>query len=233
VRKRRVFLVLIAGVVCVGVIAAILAHDSEPVYEGKKLSEWVLVFDTPPGVEGLERWVCNIQEAEEALRHCGTNTVPYLVAWLRYETPVWKVKVYGAANRILMHVKPAWCLHGNADMDARLARGATLALMSLSFDESAVGVLRQIFEKPRGKASAGRAEIVLVARGYSLGRITPVVADAFLDEWLVATTGPLGSYPAITEWMGSAEFRKAVYHVALVRSVYGGRWLPLRDSSQR
>jgi hypothetical protein len=82
-RRRIVWMTLACGLVT---LAAILAlRDREPRYEGRSLSEWI---DLAGGVDPT------IPEpaVADAIRHIGTNALPWLVRWLRYEEPAWKRK---------------------------------------------------------------------------------------------------------------------------------------------
>ena len=73
-----------------GVLAALVwLGEKEPAYEGKKLSEWVKAIGTIGSGEGRDR---GRMEAEKAVRHIGTNALPWLLKWIRYEKPAWKVK---------------------------------------------------------------------------------------------------------------------------------------------
>jgi hypothetical protein len=73
-------------VVCVlaGIgVVAFWPGEREPEYNGKKLSEWCSVYwgwtwpEVPSGRE----------KARVAINHIGTNALPFLVAWLRYDHP--------------------------------------------------------------------------------------------------------------------------------------------------
>lgn len=59
----------------------------------------------------------------------GTNSLPYLMKWIRYDTPVWKRKLYGMINPALRRLKPSWQL---ADGEAQIrAEGSLFALITL------------------------------------------------------------------------------------------------------
>src|SRR5437016_13745323 len=137
----------------VGLLVCGVFRERDPEYGGKRLSEWVLDLAThhwePDGGEAV------LQQAEDAIRHAGTNALPYLLSWIRYEGTPWKAKLYGAANRILRRLKPSWCLRHDDDKEDRLARGATHALIARGQQAgSAIGELTQLVNKPRGKGSA-------------------------------------------------------------------------------
>jgi hypothetical protein len=65
--KRRCVIVTILNVCLLGVVA-MNVWPWEPVYQGRKLSKW------------LEH---SGEEADNAVRHIGTNALPYLVRWIR------------------------------------------------------------------------------------------------------------------------------------------------------
>src|SRR5437764_1219087 len=58
----------------------------------------------------------------------GSNAVPGLLKWLRYETPLWKVQLY-RLNPMLRPVKPSWII--NEESDELQIRGAARALQRL------------------------------------------------------------------------------------------------------
>src|SRR5438477_4276939 len=94
-RRRRVFLVLIAAVVLVvvGMFVAGAFREREPEYGGKRLSEWVVTFEAPTPDESM----IHTEEAVDAIRHIGTHAIPYLLKWIRYErsdrSSGWKSKL--------------------------------------------------------------------------------------------------------------------------------------------
>src|SRR5882672_6888759 len=116
-RRRAVYLmlaVLVVGGVLVGVFAR---REREPEYGGKRLSEWVdptywgeYRFSQGNSIQGMP------SEVADAIRHTGTNAVPYLLSWIRYEPPAWKRKSFTIINR-LFHSAPI-------DHEARRADGA-------------------------------------------------------------------------------------------------------------
>ena len=60
--------------------------SSEPSYNGKSLSEWLKVHANAPTQ-------AEFQESESAVRHIGTNAIPFLVADLAYQPRDWMVKM--------------------------------------------------------------------------------------------------------------------------------------------
>ena len=63
-------------------------------YEGKRLSEWLEQFDVNSmGFKNNQTWLEEIAPATNAVHHIGTNALPFLVKWIDYEMPAWKVFV--------------------------------------------------------------------------------------------------------------------------------------------
>src|SRR5580765_6800100 len=93
-RKRAVYLMLVV-LVLGGVLVAVFGRrEREPEYGGKRLSEWVKKL---PG-----------EDAEKGIREIGTNALPYLLKWIRYETRDWKQRFYETVNVTLTHVNSEW-----------------------------------------------------------------------------------------------------------------------------
>jgi len=100
-RKRWVYVivvVLVVGGVLVGVLGS---REREPEYGGKKLSEWVITYETNyvhhPNVHSEEA-----DEAPKAIRHIGTNALPFLLKWMAYETPRWQRTLFPALSKARM-----------------------------------------------------------------------------------------------------------------------------------
>jgi hypothetical protein len=117
-------------------------------------------------------------EAKNAIEQIGTNAVPYLLRWVRYEIPPWKARVYEAGNTVLARLNRSFRF--NDDKNVRLARGAVNALIALGRKaESAAEELTQLRDGPAGTASGARAAIALGAFKYPFsgeGRLFVAVA---------------------------------------------------------
>jgi hypothetical protein len=85
--RRKVIIAILAAVVC-GVLAVVFwLEEPEPVYKGKKLSEWIIDED----VQSVER--------REAILNLGSNAVPFLIKWAGYQPGVVKkMRYYIAKN---------------------------------------------------------------------------------------------------------------------------------------
>jgi hypothetical protein len=84
-RGRRILLVAAGAVAVLTVVFLLWPREREPSYQGKKLSEWLILS------EGLDS--PQTKAAQEAVRHIGTNAIPVLLDWLDYEPPAWKKKL--------------------------------------------------------------------------------------------------------------------------------------------
>ncbi len=84
-RMRYILLVALATAAIVALTAR-LTRPTEPAYEGKRLSAWVLDYQhvSPTG---------DAQPTDRAVRQIGTNAIPFLLRWLQYEPPLWREKL--------------------------------------------------------------------------------------------------------------------------------------------
>ena len=91
--------------------------EREPSYNGVPLREWVINLQGEFSVDQVK-----------ALDSIGTNAVPYLLEWFRYDTPKWKAMIYKGRNRVRQYLnkKPL------EDKRQVLAEEATIALWRLS-----------------------------------------------------------------------------------------------------
>jgi hypothetical protein len=112
--RRKWLLTIAAGAVLVSALAmvgllGVFSRDNEPRYQGKSLSEWMEIYRMAPVLSGSRtepagtkaervaafrareaRVAATRAEAELAVRSIGTNALPCLLAWFRYELPSWR-----------------------------------------------------------------------------------------------------------------------------------------------
>ena len=164
--KMRRKWVLWSVVTLVGV-ALVIAFMwlSEPEYGGKRLSEWVNEY-----VEGS-----NAAECDHAIRQIGTQALPYLMAWFKYETPPWARKFLGAVNPLITW--SGWQL--NDDPDVYRAYKAKQGLIALGQQAApAIPTLDGLLNDKHERATVQRTIDVLVSLG-SAG--TPTMMKAFTN----------------------------------------------------
>jgi len=82
--RRRILLILAACAVVALLAAVFWPKEREPVYQGKKLSEWLARYCVSTDSQVPDR------KAEEAILGIGTNALPVLVKWIAREPPDWK-----------------------------------------------------------------------------------------------------------------------------------------------
>ena len=99
--QRLVHIALaIVVVTLVGVTARQGLREREPVYHGKRLSAWLEAYQMH-GLAGAETWQVRVaqQEADEAVRHAGTNALPTLLRMIRAKDSALVVKLVALAKR--------------------------------------------------------------------------------------------------------------------------------------
>lgn len=82
---RKLLVVIVAAVAVAGAIT--FFHRSvEPRYQGRSLSEWLMIYyeSDRANADRAQRPV-----AAAAVRAIGTNALPCLLGWIRFETPSW------------------------------------------------------------------------------------------------------------------------------------------------
>ena len=89
-------MVVVSALLAVALAFLLWGTDREPRYQGKPLSGWLLQGARKPiGVPiGLTT------DQEEAIRCMGTNALPYLVKWVQYVSPPWRVRFTMTARRV-------------------------------------------------------------------------------------------------------------------------------------
>jgi len=155
-RKRRIYLgvqlLAVAGLVSLIVAGAL--REREPEYGGKNLSEWVEELGFHAGKHLNPPW-----KARGAVAQIGTNAIPYLLTWIRYEPAHSKTELFAAINRTF----------GCRLLDHRNARatGAARALQALqSKAEGAIPGLALLMDDANHPIRAQRVTAVL----HDLGR---------------------------------------------------------------
>jgi len=159
-KRRHLFLILIGVGVLVGVLAVVFRPAPEPEYHGKRLSEWVECRGKflSPQIRGsaseLLQMLLMRDEAEDAMLQAGTNAIPFLLAWIRYEPADWKRKAFTQINS-RFHLRLI-------DHNAPRADGTVWAFSVLGRKaESAVPSLALVMKDVRAPQSADRATMVL------------------------------------------------------------------------
>ncbi len=157
-RKRTICLVLVV-LAMAGLLVVVCRREREPEYGGKRLSHWVRQLGLL-GAKGRSE----AYPAEEAIRHIGTNSLPYLVKWLRYEPPGWEFKLYGIVDKNFK--KNPDDLFIRWDRPTALAIGADQALRILGPQaEPAIADLSQMLHEQKSVRSAMSAAATLQQMG--------------------------------------------------------------------
>jgi hypothetical protein len=98
-KKHRVIMVVVGCLVLASAAALFWPREREPRYNGRSLSELI-------GLHALDMYGSNdtrygsAMEAGAAVRHIGTNALPYLMKWIRHQPPPWKRGFYTLLSRL-------------------------------------------------------------------------------------------------------------------------------------
>jgi len=191
-KRRRLFAILLGVGVLAGIIA-VVRHEREPKYRGKKLSEWVMEYDKH------DTYLEPTPEVDDAIRHMGTYAIPHLLKWLRYEPPTWRKDL---ANQ-LFRLAPTRARDALIERITRptlepdnqeiRARGAAVALAKLgSKAYRGIPSIVRLANDTNAPASAWRAADVLMelhSLPYTLALLTNTsakirdAADDYIESW--------------------------------------------------
>src|SRR5207237_4173448 len=111
-RKRRIYVIMIAVGIFVGALVLVLipSREREPSYGGKRLSEWVDSYGTERRDLPYPSAVPH-QDADVAIDHIGSAAVPYLLKWMVYETTAGQKRFYQGVKPMLGKLKHTWHLN--------------------------------------------------------------------------------------------------------------------------
>jgi hypothetical protein len=104
VKRRRVILILAALIVVVLGALLLWPGAREPEYQGKTLSEWLIKCGPAGGGYKIDPQTGHLMwdnpEAAAAVRHIGTNALPWLLRWLHYRMPTGNALFYVALSKL-------------------------------------------------------------------------------------------------------------------------------------
>ena len=112
---------LLSLLVIVGVVVWQMLPPSEPVYQGKRLRLWLRDLDYT--------WTPAASSARNAIQHMGTNSVPTLIYYIRYQDPPWKRLYAWVVEHVLRR--------GRVDFEYQWHRRAALACTELGLKAQA------------------------------------------------------------------------------------------------
>jgi HEAT repeat protein len=153
--KRR----LILGILGLGILAALIVaftRPREPSYDGRSLSQWLSGFDdwSPSSPSHAE--------AADAIRHMGTNSIPCLLARIRYQEPTWRRK-FREALRSLNPSSWWWMHQAGGSIECARAQQAFIVLGEEA--KPAVPELVRLMNDPTAPQIAKQAAEVLASLG--------------------------------------------------------------------
>src|SRR5260221_130637 len=163
-RKRRVYFILgVVSVVLAGVLVAVFRREREPEYGGKRLSKWVKGYSPTYAFMSESAQKPTAEEAANAIRHIGTNALPYLLECIQYEPPPWKAKLWTVTDKLFRRSPGTSWL---SDKRILRAESACYALIGLGPDvEGVVEGLTKVLNDPNALSSEARAAAALVSLG--------------------------------------------------------------------
>jgi hypothetical protein len=155
VKRRRLFIIISASIAAVILGFLLWPTEREPEYNGATLTKW------------LERYNDgNNPEAAEAIRHIGTNALPFLLRWIRYESPGWRKTLDHLHTRLPSSIQKArvvhWLFDDRTEHRAELSVEAFSALKLAAKPASDELLRLALANDPRTRDAQRRATIALM-----------------------------------------------------------------------
>lgn len=170
-RRRRLLIFLLPVAVVVVVVVVASRRQREPEYKGWKLSQWVLAFaGTLTGHRAASTGGPTRDEAFDAFSHIGTDGLPWVLRWIRYQPDPWRRKLFALATKL-----PPPLRFRYVDRSADLAAGGWYYLCTLGPRASpAIPALTRLINDPTSPERARKAVFALSSIGK--GGIPPLVS---------------------------------------------------------
>jgi hypothetical protein len=153
-KRRRLFIIISASTFAIILAVILWPGEREPQYNGIPLSKW------------LARYVDNKPQSAEAIKHIGTNALPFLLRWIQFETPGWRTSLNHLGARLPSSVQKTralhWLLDDGAQRRAELAVEAFWALGPKANPASDELLRLALTENPRAPNTQRRATEALM-----------------------------------------------------------------------
>jgi hypothetical protein len=181
--KRRLILGTISLGACAVALCLTHACTGEPSFKGRSLSTWLARLDVAVDETGATQ--TQNAEALEAVRHMGTNTVPFLLRYIHSEGPPKPAKAILMVHLFLEGHGLHWDLTGMTK-----AHRAQLALCALGSEARvAIPTLVRLSSDTTAPNTAYRAAWVLIS--IATKEDLPALAQVFTNQqesarWIVA-----------------------------------------------
>lgn len=123
---KRLWVILVSAGIALAVVIAVSVWpgEREPVYQGKKLSEWLDMYGGHHG----ESSNTEMEEAGAAIRYIGTNALPTMLKWIHCERTRGSLELNSAIDRLPGRLSDSDFLHSVATSKAeKRANAAVLA----------------------------------------------------------------------------------------------------------
>ncbi|MDB6063830.1 MAG: repeat-containing protein [Pedosphaera sp.] len=175
-RKRSRIALALLLLAVIGGVAWLTLRPNEPMYKGKRLSAWLEAYAlaTTESIQDLP----SPREADEAVRHIGTNAIPLLLRRLRANDSRVTLRLVALAGKqhfFKVKFRPAWLIRPEG------VRG----FQALGADgKDAVPELIRMYEQDRFAESRDQVASILGGIGPAAEQAVPALARSLGDTKL-------------------------------------------------
>jgi hypothetical protein len=177
------------------VVILMLTSQHEPTAQGHPLSYWIQVYSGP--TRGKPPTVQEVHEAAAAIKQIGTNAIPFLLEWMDYETPRWKLTLWISARKLLNLTGksgPGKWLYAVPN----LPDGWAAAMSFAALGPTAAPAIHQL-EVRAQRNSSERKSRAFFALSYVGPKAVPAISrvlsrpDYVTDMWTMASLAHMGT----------------------------------------
>lgn len=212
---RQIVLLLLCLLVAGVVVSVVLSgpKGNEPSYQGRKLRDWLSDYD--PSVPQETR-----AQTDDAIRHMGTNTIPWLIERICFrDDHILKQVSRAVFNKArAVNTTNRWELIDQAE---RRAFQASMALAALGTQaEGAIGELTKVIDGPYAGGTRTARSVIYALSNLGPKALTPLMRtftnqNAFARDAAVHWIGNLGTnaspaVPALVGFLDNMETRLAI-----------------------
>ena len=170
-RKRRKLLLIFGCAALALVLLFALTREHEPTAHGKPLSYWVQIY-SGPAIARPATTPQAMAEADAAIKQIGTNAIPFLIEWMDYEPPRWKLRLLMKTGKL-----PYWIIKSRPVKwffaAPGFARATEAALSFRALGPTAAPAIPELEIRAQGNSQQTRSCAL-----FALSNIGPTAAPA-------------------------------------------------------
>ena len=151
--KWRKWILILVGVAIAIALFVLLTREREPSYQGQSLTQWL--------VKGrAANFTLLSPEQDEAIRHMGTNALPFLVKWVRDDSSGSDIK--SLVSKLPASITP-WSIRRWAGDDSKKTRAIAAAFAFVQLGDEAQSAIPELTTVMTNSAATNASKLAVIA----------------------------------------------------------------------